>query len=104
MGVKRSDFDGFEERRKKNGAIQAQPLTVTERKVLSQEYPLRYRFIVSAVIFFLGPDLGENVRAGCRDARVQSVEGLVFTGAAERAHGKVSLSGDMPLSRYEHTR
>jgi len=52
----------------------------------------------------LGLDLGENVRAGRRDARVQSVAGLVAVGIAERAYGKVSLSRDMPMSRHKHTR
>lgn len=44
------------------------------------------------------------MRAGCRDARVQGVAGLVPVGVAERAYGKVSLSRDMPMSRHKHTR
>lgn len=52
----------------------------------------------------LGLDLSENVRAGCRDARMQSVEGLVSIGVAECAHGKVSLPGDLSMSRHKYTR
>lgn len=51
-----------------------------------------------------GLDLSENVRAGCRDARMQRIKRLVSIGTAERSYGKISLSCDMPMSRYKHTR